>query len=332
MWNTSAASSPLPRSGERHHDPDRRVGVLPAIFPKSRRITLDVPGVLLRLVERRRQELQHAEPARNQEGTHAVHGPVREFRRRDAGQHGPGLREGIDAAFVVLRRSQRRPIVVIAAAKPLPVPVAPARLPAARSLAGSARPARPSPLASARIKGHQHGRTERTPASNFRLARESRRDSCRRSSRRSPSTAARAGRRQSAIDRPDAMVEQRPDVGRDRRLAVRLLLVGLELPPFDERHALVENRASPVVATYSATTNGSHSRSSEHRDRRPWPPGSCHQCWTSPSWNCRAAARRTCARVRSGRETAAPGRPGADRGSRTRLRAGSTRIAPRSGR
>ena len=45
---------------------------------------------------------------------------------------------------------------------------------------------------------------------------------------------------------------------------------------------------SPVVRTYSATTNGSHSMSSEQRLRRPRPDGSCHQCCTSPSTNCRA--------------------------------------------
>ena len=58
---------------------------------------------------------------------------------------------------------------------------------------------------------------------------------------------------------------------------------------------------SPVVRTYSATTYGSQSRSSEQRERRPRPLGSCHQCWTSPSTNCRPAARSECARARSGR-------------------------------
>ncbi len=35
--------------------------------------------------------------------------------------------------------------------------------------------------------------------------------------------------------------------------------------------------------------------------RVPRPLGSCHQCWTSPSRNCRPAARSRCSRTRSGR-------------------------------
>ena len=49
-----------------------------------------------------------------------------------------------------------------------------------------------------------------------------------------------------------------------------------------------------------ATTWGSHRRSSEHRVRRPRPLGSCHQCCTSPSTNCRDAARSRCALAAAG--------------------------------
>ena len=35
---------------------------------------------------------------------------------------------------------------------------------------------------------------------------------------------------------------------------------------------------------------GSHSTSSEMRVRMPRPDGGCHQCWTSPSVNCRAGS------------------------------------------
>ena len=55
--------------------------------------------------------------------------------------------------------------------------------------------------------------------------------------------------------------------------------------------------ASPVVRTYCSTTYGSHTRSSEKRVRTPRPVSGCHQCWTSPSTNWRAAARRMCARA-----------------------------------
>ena len=54
---------------------------------------------------------------------------------------------------------------------------------------------------------------------------------------------------------------------------------------------------SPVTATYRPATYGSHRRSSEIRVRTPRPDGGCHQCWTSPAWNCRAAARSRCSRA-----------------------------------
>src|SRR5690348_17972207 len=40
--------------------------------------------------------------------------------------------------------------------------------------------------------------------------------------------------------------------------------------------------------------------SSLMRVRTPRPEGGCHQCCTSPSRNCRLAARSSCARARSG--------------------------------
>ena len=57
---------------------------------------------------------------------------------------------------------------------------------------------------------------------------------------------------------------------------------------------------SPVTVQYRHSTQGSHSRSSEMRVRTPAPWGGCHQCWTSPSSNCREAASSSCSRVRSG--------------------------------
>ena len=47
------------------------------------------------------------------------------------------------------------------------------------------------------------------------------------------------------------------------------------------------------------TAYGSQTRSSEMRVRTPRPDGGCHQCWTSPSTNCRAAARSRCSRATS---------------------------------
>ena len=90
-------------------------------------------------------------------------------------------------------------------------------------------------------------------------------------------------------------------------------------------------RCRRSCARTRATTYGSQSRSSEQRERRPRPLGSCHQCWTSPSTNCRPAARSRCvAREVGPREQQAPSRPAADRGSRRRRRAGSSRSRAQS--
>ena len=74
--------------------------------------------------------------------------------------------------------------------------------------------------------------------------------------------------------------------------------------PFEERHALVEDAAIAGRLDVVRGDVGSQTRSSEMRVRTPWPAGGSHQCWTSPSTNCRAAARRRCSRVSSGRATA----------------------------
>src|SRR5437667_3202309 len=49
--------------GERNDRPDRRVGVLPAIFPDAGRRALDVAGLQRRAVERRREKEYEAVPS-----------------------------------------------------------------------------------------------------------------------------------------------------------------------------------------------------------------------------------------------------------------------------
>ncbi len=87
------------------------------------------------------------------------------------------------------------------------------------------------------------------------------------------------------------------------RLEVRLRLSGGERRPVEERNRSRRGPPGPPSRRDSASsTYGSQSRSSEIRVRTPRPAGSCHQCCTSPSTNCRDAAFRICARVRSGRD------------------------------
>ena len=68
--------------GERHHDPERRVRVLPAVLPQTRRIALDVARILLGPIEGRREQSDELWSARDELGPHCVHGALGE-RRRD---------------------------------------------------------------------------------------------------------------------------------------------------------------------------------------------------------------------------------------------------------
>ena len=55
----------LAKCGERHHRPGRRVRILAAVLPNARRIALDVPRILRRLVEWRREQQRQSVLAPN---------------------------------------------------------------------------------------------------------------------------------------------------------------------------------------------------------------------------------------------------------------------------
>ena len=59
---------------------------------------------------------------RTSRSLHGLHGLACPLLVGRAGDHGPGLGDGVDLAFVVLRRSERRPVVEEGALVPLPVP------------------------------------------------------------------------------------------------------------------------------------------------------------------------------------------------------------------
>ena len=189
-------------------------------------------------------------------------------------------------ALVVLRRSERRAVVVVARAdtirRPRPAP--------ASTRAGAPRrdsaPARDAVAARLAQRGEVRAarRAGRSRATCSRRGRRGRRGSCRRSSRRRR-TAAGRGRRRSC---PRSIARRQcsksvPSSADTRRQAVR----PRARPPRASgalRNGTRSSRtaASPVARTYSATTCGSQSRSSEQRLRSPRPVGSCHQCCTSP--------------------------------------------------
>ena len=78
----------------------------------------------------------------------------------------------------------------------------------------------------------------------------------------------------------------RPDPGTQRRSV-------------EERHHLVEHRVVAGDGEVAIDRVRQPHRSSEIRVRTPRPDGGCHQCCTSPSTNCWAAARSRCSRASS---------------------------------
>src|SRR3989442_6189987 len=120
----------LAELGESYESPDGGVVVLPAVLPDSGRVSLDVSGVEGCPVEWRDEEEQKPIVAPDEQTLHGFHGLARPPAVAGAGEDRPGLCDGVDPAFVVRRRSERRSIVEESASVPLPVP----RLPLQRSL------------------------------------------------------------------------------------------------------------------------------------------------------------------------------------------------------
>ena len=190
------------------------VRVLAAILAHAGDVALDVAGIESRFVERRIEKLDRAERRGGPGGGRAAPWPdACRFGSPGAGENRPALRDGIDLAFRIGRRAERRAVVEVGAAIPLAVPAVlfdiaaqPAGFErvACRRRRRRRRRGRGRRTASAR-------RTGRTPARRSRPCRAGRPDSCRRSSRRSPSAASRARRSASRVDRADAMLVERAD-------------------------------------------------------------------------------------------------------------------------
>ena len=112
----------VPQASEGHCRPDGRMRVLPAVFSHAGDIPFDVAGIQLRLVEGRIQKLDQSMLAANEALIHSFHGHARTLGVSRTGKNGPALRNRIDPAFGVNRRSKRRAVVEVSAAIPLAVP------------------------------------------------------------------------------------------------------------------------------------------------------------------------------------------------------------------
>ena len=338
--NSSAALSPSPSMREGDHRPDRGVRVLAAVLADAGRIALDVARVERRAVEGRREEQR---PVRRRGGRGARRPPPSRARAR-AGSAAPEitrprLRDRVDPALVARRRAERRAVVEVAAPVPVAVPgVALERLRAARRRAAARPPRAPLRRAPrpAGAKADERGVQEPAEPDALALALRRRPGSCRRSSRRRRRAAGRGRRRRGAPSSARAQCSKSVacSLG-DRGLEVRVVLAAARAAgPSRKGTRLVEHRRGRRSPRRSARRRRA-ARAGRRRCAcaRPRPDAGSHQCCTSPSANCRAAARSRCSRVELRlRRPRAPCRPGAGRGSRRRRSPGRRPSAPRPGR
>ena len=206
--------------------------------------------------------------------------------RRGAGQHRPGLRDRVDLALVVLRRAQRRAVVVVAAPVPLAVP---GLLQHAGQPAGLARVARgPRRVAAASHSGDELAAAPCAGTSPSQtLSPRPWRPTRFMPSFQSPlpiSGQAVGAGGQALVDGAHAVLEERGRFGRDPRLAVR--------PPSRPaarsgasrngttlvEDAVVAGRADVVRDGVGQPEQVVGAAGAQCRGRA----GSCHQCCTSP--------------------------------------------------
>jgi uncharacterized protein YndB with AHSA1/START domain len=90
-----------PQHGLGHQHPDGRMGVLPAILPQARQITLDVARIHGRGIERRREQQDQLFVMSYQLPLDGLHGLQRACRRGGPGKDRPALRQRINAALGV---------------------------------------------------------------------------------------------------------------------------------------------------------------------------------------------------------------------------------------
>ena len=263
-----------------------------------------------------------------------VHRALGEALRHGAGEHRPRLRDRIDLALVVLRRSERRAVVVVAAAIPLAVP---RQLELRREAACLGRDSASARAPSSRAS-HSAAKSVSTPCRKKPSHVLSPRPAW--PTRFMPSfqsPAPKSGRPCAPAVVPRSIARTQcsnsvPSSADTRGGPYDFVFVGREQRRRQERHALVEDagvagrahvlgddvrQPEQIVGTAACAGRGRSARatSAARRLRRTAGPR-------------RAAGARA---PGPAARTTAPSRPAADRGSRTRRRAGSSRRASRAG-
>ena len=112
----------LAERGKAHDRPGGGVGVLAAVFANAGRVALDVARFERGLVEWWREQERQSVAAVHELAVEGRHRLDRARRIAGARDGRPGLRDGVDTAFLARCGTERRAVVVIASAIPVAVP------------------------------------------------------------------------------------------------------------------------------------------------------------------------------------------------------------------
>src|SRR5437763_6694232 len=110
------------KRGEGHHGPDGGMRILAAILANARRITLDLAGVAIRVIERRGEQQDQLLAAPDEILLDGGQRPRRPDWLGGARDHSPRLRDRINATFRIDGGPQGSPVVEIGATIPVSVP------------------------------------------------------------------------------------------------------------------------------------------------------------------------------------------------------------------
>ena len=113
---------PTSKPEQRQRQPYRRMGVLSAVFPYSRQITPNIARVPLSFVKGRGKKLYDLVLPVKKMLHGRFHRPIRPFSVPQWAQDGKGLGDGVDAARLVRRGSQRLTVIIPASQEPVSIP------------------------------------------------------------------------------------------------------------------------------------------------------------------------------------------------------------------
>ncbi len=321
--------------GEGDDRPDRAVRVLSAVLAHSGQIPLDVTGIEGRPVEGGREEEHQPVAAAHEVFLDGRHGAAAPIVVPGAGEDGPGLRDRVDPALLVLRGAERRSVVEIGAPVPVPVPGFPldrhlqrvhVRAPPLCPLGVSALPGEPGELPEVGVE--EPGEPD---ALALPLAADAVHSVVPVSGPHQRQAVRPDG--EAAVERAGAVLEERPDLGGDLGHEEPLQFLGLQRLAAQERHAVVEHARVPrdleVVRDGVGEPEQVVGHPGAHARRRT--AGATSAARPLPRTGARRRAADARGRFRAGRRSG-PSRPGAGRGNRRRRRPGRRRCAPRSGR